>query len=146
LRAEVKELIARAEAADAEPLPEGLNIPEELTRRETRLQAIVEAKAQIEARADERFAREQAEYEAKVKARADKQKRTGKKPGGKPPSPLTAGVGPREQVNLTDAQSRIMPAPGGGFEQSYIVQAAVDTDTMPVVATNPGTPYLSLDT
>jgi transposase len=135
LRTEVQELLARAEAADAEPLPEGLNIPEELVRRETRLQAIAEAKAQIEARAGERFAREQAEYEAKVKARADKQKRTGKKPGGKPPSPPTAGVGPREQVNLTDAESRIMPASGGGFEQSYNAQAAVDTDTMLVVAT-----------
>ena len=60
-------------------------------------------------RARERFAREQAEYEAKVKARADNQKRSGNKPGGKPPSPPTAGVGPREQVNLTDAESRIMP-------------------------------------
>jgi len=28
-----------------------------------------------------------------------------------------------------------MPAPGGGFEQSYNAQAAVDTDTMLVVAT-----------
>jgi IS5 family transposase len=44
-------------------------------------------------------------------------------------------VGSREQVNLTDAESRIMPAPGGGFEQSYNAQAAVDTDTMLVVAT-----------
>ena len=33
LEAEVKELLARAEAADQEPLPEGLSLPEELTRR-----------------------------------------------------------------------------------------------------------------
>jgi transposase len=135
LRAEVKELLARAESADAEPLPEGLDIPEELARRETRLQAIAAAKKEIEARAGERFAREQAEYKAKLKARADQQKRTGNKPGGKPPSPPTAGVGSREQVNLSDADSRIMPTPGGGFEQSYNAQAAVDTDTMLVVAT-----------
>ena len=118
LRTEVKELLARAEADDAEPLPEGLNIPQELALHETRLQAIAEAKEQIEARAGERFAHEQAQYEAKLKARADKQERTGKKPAGKPPSPPTTGVGSREQVNLTDADSRIMPAPGGGFEQS----------------------------
>ena len=31
--------------------------------------------------------------------------------------------------------SRIMPALGGGFEQSYNTQVAVDTDTMLVVAT-----------
>lgn len=40
----------------------GLNIPEELVRREARLQAISLAKAEIEARAAQRFAREQAEY------------------------------------------------------------------------------------
>jgi len=39
LQAEVKELLARAEAADQEPLPEGLSIPEELSRREERLAA-----------------------------------------------------------------------------------------------------------
>jgi len=135
LQAEVRELLARAEAADAEPLPEGLNIPEELARREVRLAAIRDAKAEIEARATERFAREQAEYEVKVKAREDKQNRTGKKPRGKPPTPPTAGPRTKDQVNLTDPDSRIMPAPGGGFEQSYNAQAAVDTDTMLVVAT-----------
>ena len=134
LQAEVKELLARAEAADAEPLAEGLNIPEELARREARLQAIAQAKAEIEARAAERFAREQGEYEAKVNAREDNQQRTGKKPRGKPPTPPTAGPSSNDQVNLTDPDSRIMPAPGGGFEQSYNAQVAVDTDTMLVVA------------
>jgi|TARA_B100000315_G_C14531123_1_gene566224 transposase len=134
LQAEVRELLARAEAADAEPLPEGLNIPEELARRDVRLDAIKGAKAEIEARAAERFAREQAEYEAKVKAREDKQKRTGKKPRGKPPTAPTAGPRAKDQVNLTDPDSRIMPGPGGGFEQSYNTQAAVDTDTMLVIA------------
>ncbi len=114
LQAEVKELLVRAEAADAEPLPEGLNIPEELARREVRLQAI---------------------SEAKVKAREEKHRRTGKKPRGGPPAPPTPGPWARDQVNLTDPDSRIMPAPGGGFEQSYNAQAAVDTDTMLVVAT-----------
>ncbi len=51
LKAEVKEMLARAEAADQEPLPEGLSIPEELKRREDRLAAIRQAKAQIKARA-----------------------------------------------------------------------------------------------
>ncbi len=39
---------------EIEPLPEGLSIPEELARREDRLAAIRQAKAQIEARAAER--------------------------------------------------------------------------------------------
>jgi len=135
LQAEVKELLARAAAADAEPLAEGLDIPEELARRDSRLAAIRDAKAELEARAAERFAREQAEYEAKVKAREDKQKRTGKKPRGKPPTPPTGGPRAKDQVNLTDPDSRIMPAAGGGFEQSYNAQAAVDTGTMLVIAT-----------
>ncbi len=136
LQAEVKELLARAEAADAEPLPEGLSIPEELSRREERLAVIREAKAQIEARAAERDAQAKAEFDAKMKAREDKTARTGKKPGGKPPAPPSAGVRPTDQINLTDADSRIMPAKGKGFEQSYNAQAAVDTQSMLIVATS----------
>ena len=135
LQAEVKELLARAEAADQEPLPEGLSIPEELSRREERLAAIREAKAQIEARAAQRDAQEKAEFEAKIIAREDKTARTGKKPGGKPPAPPSSGVRPTDQINLTDADSRIMPAKGKGFEQSYNAQAAVDTESMLIVAT-----------
>ena len=87
LLGEVKALLARAEHADTDPLPEGLDIPQELARREERLAAIAQAKAQIEARAAERYAAEQAEYEAKLKAREDQEKHTGRKPGGKPPTP-----------------------------------------------------------
>ena len=136
LEAEVKEMLARAEAADQEPLPEGLSLPAELARREERLAAIRQAKTQIEARAAERDAREQADYEAKMKAREDKATRTGKKPGGKPPEPPSPGVRPTDQINLTDEDSRIMPATGKGFEQNYNAQAAVDTESMLVIATD----------
>ncbi len=135
LKAEVEEMLARAEAADQEPLPEGLSIPEELKRREDRLAAIRQAKAQIEARAAERDAQEKADFDAKIKAREEKTTRTGKKPGGKPPTPSSPGVRPTDQINLTDADSRIMPATGKGFEQSYNAQAAVDTESMLIVAT-----------
>jgi transposase len=134
LEAEVRELLARAEAADCEPLPEGLSIPAELARREQRLVAIGQAKAQIEARAAERDAQAQADFEAKMKAREEKTARTGNKPRGKPPVAPSAGVRPTDQINLTDADSRIMPATGKGFEQSYNAQAAVDTQSMLVVA------------
>ena len=134
LEAEVKQLLARAEAADQEPLPEGLSIPEELLRREERLAAIRQAKAQIEARAAERDAQEKADFDAKMKAREDKTARTGKKPGGKPPAPPSGGVRPTDQINLTDPDSRVMPATGKGFDQSYNAQAAVDTESMLVVA------------
>jgi transposase len=135
LEAEVKQMLARAEAADQQPLPEGLSIPEELKRREDRLSAIRQAKAQIEARAAERAAQEKADFDAKMKAREDTAARTGKKPGGKPPKPPTPGVRATDQINLTDPDSRIMPATGKGFEQNYNAQAAVDTESMLIVAT-----------
>ena len=135
LQAEVRALLARAATADAEPLPEGLNIPEALARREGRLQAIRDAKAEIEVRAAARFATEQAAYEVKVTAREAQEKATGKQPRGKPPLPPSAGPRATDQVNLTDPESRVMPVAGGGFEQCYNAQAAVDTDTMLVVAT-----------
>jgi transposase len=136
LQAEVKELFARAEAADQQPVPKGLNIPEELSRREERLAAIRQAKAQIEARAAERDAQEKADFDANMKAREEKTARTGRKPGGKPPAPPSPGVRPTDQINLTDEDSRIMPATGKGFEQSYNAQAAVDTESMLVVGTH----------
>lgn len=136
LTAEVQELLARAEAADTEPLPPDLDIPAELERREARLAAIRAAKAELEARAAERDAVAEAEYEAKLKAREQKARDTGKKPRGRKPVPPTTGVGDDDQVNLTDPDSRIMPVAGGGFEQCYNAQAAVDTDTMLIVATH----------
>src|SRR5450432_3623395 len=136
LQAEVKEMLARAEAADQEPLPKSLSIPKELALREERLAAIRQAKAQIEARAAERDAQEKADFDAKIKAREEKTARTGKKPGGTPPEPPSSGVRPTDQINLTDEDSRIMPATGKGYEQSYNAQAAVDTESMLVVATN----------
>jgi len=133
LKTEVAELMALAEAADTADVPDGMSVPEELARREERLRRIAEAKAKIEARAEERLAREQAEYEAKLEARREKAKATGRKPGGKPPQPPTPGPDPKDQINLTDEESRIMPVAGGGFEQAYNAQAAVATGSMLVV-------------
>jgi transposase len=134
LKAEVGELLAKAEAADKADVPDGMSIPEELARREERLKKLAEARAKIEARANERFVRERAEYEAKLAAREAKAKASGKKPGGKPPAPPTAAPGPNDQINLTDEDSRIMPVAGGGFEQCYNAQAVVAADSLLVVA------------
>ena len=133
LRAEVAELMALAEAADAANVPDGVSVPEELARREDRLAAIAEAKAELETRAEERYARERAEYEEKMRAREEKAARTGRKPGGRPPAPPEAGPRPKDQINLTDPDSRIMPVAGGGFEQCYNAQATVTADSLLVV-------------
>lgn len=134
LKAEVQELLALAEQADRADVPDGVSLPAEIKRREDRLNAMAAAKAKIEARAKERFEREQAAYEAKVAQREAKAKETGKKPGGKPPKPPAPGAQTTDQLNLTDEESRIMPVSGGGFEQAYNAQAAVDTGSLLVVA------------
>ena len=110
-----------------------MNIPEELACLESRLEAIAAAKVQIEQRAAERFANEQQKYKEKLSARKAKEKETGKKPKGRPPTPPEPGPKSKDQVNLTDSDSRIMPSQGGGFEQAYNGQAAVDIDSMLIV-------------
>ena len=132
LKAEVAELMKRAEAANAKDLPDGMNLPEELSRREQRLAAIAAAKAKIEARVK---AEAEAAHAAKLAAREQRAKQSGRRPGGRPPAPPSGTPKDTDQVNFTDEDSRIMPVPGGGFEQAYNAQAAVDTDSMLVVAT-----------
>ena len=134
LKKEVQQLLRLAEQADGVNTPDGMSIPEELERRELRLAAIAAAKAKIEARAEERLEREQAEHQSKLAARAEQEKRTGKKPRGRPPEPPTGGVKDKEQVNLTDEDSRIMKVAGGGFDQCYNAQAVVATGSMLIVA------------
>jgi transposase/IS5 family transposase len=133
LKAEVQEMLALAEATDRSSVPEGVDLPEEIKRREDRLAAIAAAKAKIEARAKERFEREQAEFDAKMAKRQAKEAATGKKPGGKPPTPPAPGPRAHDQINLTDEDSRIMKMAGGGFEQCYNAQAVVDTESMLVM-------------
>jgi len=134
LKAEVADLLAKAEAADQADVPDGMSIPEELERRKVRLEKLAAARATIEARAKERFDREQAEHQAKIEAREAKIEATGKKPGGKPPQPPVEGPLPTDQINLTDEESRIMPVAGGGFEQCYNAQAVVAEGSLLVVA------------
>ena len=106
LRAEVKQLLAHAEAADAAEDAEygadrrGDELPAELQRRESRLTRIREAKRALEARAKDAAAA-----------------------AGQPSD--TAKPNPKAQYNFTDPESRIMKGPDG-FVQAYNAQIAVD--------------------
>ena len=106
LREEVRKLLSQAETADAEEDTHygrerrGDELPEELQRRETRIQRIREARQALEVRA-----REQAES-------------AGKKPEEAKPTP-------KAQYNFTDPESRIMKGPDG-FVQAYNTQIAVE--------------------
>jgi hypothetical protein len=134
LREEVQELMRLAEKADAAEEAKGMDIPAELERREDRLKALEEAKAKLVQRAAEREKAEQAEYETKMERREAKRKKTGQKPRGPKPKPPTGGVRDKDQINLTDEESRIMPVSGGGFEQAYNAQTVVDNETLLIVS------------
>ena len=118
LEAEVKELLEKAEATDAEEdrqygeVKRGDELPEELAFREKRLKKIQEAREALEI---------EAKREAKVARKG------GKKATGIPDD--------KAQRNFTDPESKIMPAPGGKhFEQAYNAQAAVDSANQIIVA------------
>jgi transposase len=135
LKDEVAQLTAQAEAADTTPVNDGMDIPAEIARREQRLAVMRDAKKKIEARAQERFERENAEYQDKVDKR-EAQRQAGKKPRGTEPKAPSPKPKDKDQVNLTDEESRIMLVSGGGFQQCYNAQAGVDTETMLVVCTH----------
>lgn len=133
LELEVRQLLEKAEQADATPLQEGLNIPEEITRRQERKAALEKARAVIEARAHARYAVELAEHEKKMAERADRQE-GGKRVGGKPPAAPSPEPEPGDQYNFTDPESRIMKAGSGQhFEQSFNAQAAVEVESRLII-------------
>jgi transposase len=113
LKAEVKDLLAQAAAADAEEDAlygtdlRGDELPEELQRRESRLKKIREAKKAVEARAKEKAATEGAD-------------------------PKQARPKDKDQYNFTDPESRIMKG-ADGFVQAYNAQAAVEADFQLIV-------------
>jgi len=126
LELEVKELLGRAEQADAKEAEETLDIPAELARREKRVGALKQARQVIEERAKEMAAAQQVEYKEK-QAQRQAQREAGQKPRGAEPTPPSEVPDPKAQYNFTDPESRIMKAGNGQhFEQAYNAQAAVN--------------------
>ncbi len=134
LRTEVEELFALGEQSEQPEVPDGLVVREEIGRREDRLARLAEAKAVLQARAEERAAAEQAEYEAKLAQREERERTTGRRPGGRPPTPPVPGPRDGDQYNFTDPESRIMKSSThAGFEQDYNAQVAVDQASLLIV-------------
>jgi transposase len=129
LRRNVKRLFEDAERVDAEederfgPDRRGDELPEELQRREQRLDVIRRAKQALEDKAAERETARRAELAEQ-----------GKKPrstrdGHDPFKPK-----PTAQRNFTDPESRIMKTSDGSFHQCFNGQAIVDSKTQVIVA------------
>ena len=133
LESEVKALMQKAHEEDNSDENDGMDIPEEIARREERILAIKEAKLKIEQRANERYEKEKKLYEEKMDKRKAKEEKTGKKPRGKTPKPPSQEIKESDQVNLTDEESRIMKTSGGGFEQCYNAQASVEHDSRLII-------------
>jgi len=137
LRTEVQELLTLGEQADQGEavLPPGLSVEDEIGLRQKRLESRAKAKAVLEARAHERYQAEKAEYEAKQRARAEKARKHRRKPRGRAPKPPQPGPRDKDQYNFTDPDSRIMKnSTNEAFDQHYNVQAAVDQDSLLIVA------------
>ena len=109
LKEEVRQLLAQAEAADAEEDQtygrdrRGEELPQELRRRESRLAKLKQAKKVLEQRA-----RDKAEAEGQSAEEVKKAKPANK-----------------DQYNFTDPESRIMMGPDG-IVQGFNAQAAVE--------------------
>ena len=139
MKEEVAELFELGEQADQGDiqLPEGFAIQDEVTLRPERLLKLAEAKAVLEQRAQERYASEKEEYDTRRCEREVKAQKRKRNHGGKTPKPPEAGPRDKDQYNFTDPQSRMMKnSTNDGFDQHYNVQAAVEQDSLLIVATS----------
>jgi transposase len=119
LQEEIATMLAEAQTADETedachgPDRRGDELPEELARRQSRLAKIQQAKAQLEERAQAEEAAEAARRAAEGKA---------------PPAvaPADAVPEPKDQINFTDPESRIMKTSNKGWDQCGNAQAVAN--------------------
>ena len=125
LQQEIDALLQQAQAADdaddeQHGADRGDELPEELARRETRLQKIQEAKAALEEQARQKAIARAAKLEAA---------------GGKPrKNPDDAVPKPKDQRNFTDPESKIMKTSNKGFDQCGNAQAVANEAQVIVAA------------
>jgi transposase len=127
LKEEIAHLLAEAEATDAAEDEahgrdrSGDEIPDELKRRESRWAKILEAKALLEERARAEAAEDAARRQAEDKS---------------PPTipPAEAVPEPKDQINFTDPESRIMKTSNKGWDQCGNAQAVANEDQIILAA------------
>ena len=127
LQAEIDELLKQAQVADDAEDAElgrehrGDELPDELSRRESRLLKIREAKAALEQQARDKAAAEAAirEAEGKPSAKID---------------PQDAVPDPKAQRNFTDPESKIMKTSSKGWDQCGNAQAVVNENQIIIAA------------
>src|SRR5919198_1979617 len=126
IRAEVERILAEADEVDAEEDERfgdarGDELPTELADPVTRRERLERAKRELEAEHAARVA----EHRARLARRAEHVERTGRNPRGRPPGAEPGREPPADaKRNITDPDSRIMPA-RGALVQAFNAQAVV---------------------
>lgn len=132
LAADIAELTAKAEAADAEDVDQQA-LPKEIARREALKEKLDAACARLEAEAKAQADAERPQYE-RMKAAYEAKK--GRR--GRPPKPPDETPPPTRQSNLTDPDSALMRrSERHEYRQAYNAQAVVCAEgTQLILATN----------
>lgn len=134
LTEEIKQLLERAESIDEQEDAaygvdcRGDELPEELSRRQSRLKRIQEAKKALEAKARAAAAEARKQQEEQDAHNADKPKR------GRRRKAVSEVPADNKQYNFTDPESSIMKANNKGWDQCGNAQAAVDSKNQIIVA------------
>ncbi len=134
LKAQIDALLQRAASTDEVEADEPeLDLPAEIERRETRLQAIAAARQRLEQR------QRDADTERGRSEDDDRRPRDGdgNPKGGRYQRDFGVPE-PKAQENFTDPDSRIMKRAGGGFDPSYNAQTAVEDTAHIIVAAELG--------
>ena len=134
LTEEIKQLLERAESIDEQEDNtygvecRGDELPEELSRRQSRLKRIQEAKKALEAKAGRAAVEARKQQEQKDAQNVDKPKR------GRKCKAVSEIPADNKQYNFTDPESSIMKANNKGWDQCGNAQAAVDSESQIIVA------------
>jgi myosin heavy subunit len=134
LRKEIRELLNRAEATDAEEDEQygsdrrGDELPEELSRRKDRLKKIREARKALENEA------KAAADEERERREEEDRKRGGKPPRGRKRKDVKDAPDDKKQYNFSDPDTTIMKANNKGFDQCGNAQAAMDRENQIILA------------
>ena len=134
LTEEIKQLLERAESIDEQEDAaygvdrRGDELPEELSRRQSRLKRIQEAKKALEAKARAAALETRKQREEQDAHNADKPKR------GRKRKAVSEVPADNKQYNFTDPESSIMKANNKGWDQCGNAQAAVDSKNQIIVA------------
>jgi len=134
LRKEIRDLLHRAEATDAEEDARygrdrrGDELPEELSRRKDRLKKIREARKALENKA------KAAAQEERRRRQEEDRKRGNKAHQGRRRKDVQEVPDDKKQYNFTDPETSIMKANNKGFDQCGNAQAAVDRENQVIVA------------